>query len=279
MHDEDRTGRSPHGGGQRWHLGWLFALLLVGCAQTEPEVRNSRTGATPSSASSTSSDAAGSTSLLCRGGGSSKVTYDGKNATFAFERTYLPANKYTLQPGHCAWNGANMADTAPVTLVHAAIPQDTPWLKSAADSNTLITFQAADNKGGAISVQKCLAIDAAPGPALTLGWSTPIDSTKFGLAPNPKIDGKTLKDVVASAVAGRDDGQLCSTCHNKTSALGGYGAEVEASKASPIAPTDAVSGNKWTGPQGWAYRFIRNKTKPPNVKAAFQAWIDGGFAP
>lgn len=251
----------------------VFALLLVGCAETEPEIVN------VSTVSTTSSSDQRATSLLCRGGGSSKLTYDGKNASFAFQRSVLPANKFTLQPGHCAWTGAGMADDAPQSLMHAGIPQDTPWLKRATDSNALFTFQATDDKSGKILVQKCLAVDDAPGPALTIRWSDPIDSTKFGIPANPKIDGRNLKDVVASAVAGRDDAQLCSACHNRSTALGGYGVNVDAGKASPIVPTDMVGGKTWTGTDGWAQRFIRNKTKPANLKAAIQAWIDGGYAP
>jgi hypothetical protein len=111
-----------------------------------------------------------------------------------------------------------------------------------------------------------------------MGWNEPIYSSKFGLAPNPNIDGKTLAAVVTSQTAGRDDGMLCSACHNKDDAQGGYGVPSERNGASPnLKPTDMVYNRTWIGPDGWAVRFVNNRTKPVNVKAVMQAWIDNNY--
>src|SRR4051812_7827074 len=56
-----------------------------------------------------------------------------------------------------------------------------------------------------------------------LSFSEPIDSRKFGLAPNANVDGKTLAQIITSQTAGRDDAMLCSACHNSGDAQGGYG--------------------------------------------------------
>ncbi len=110
---------------------------------------------------------------------------------------------------------------------------------------------------------------------ILLSYGEAIDSKKFGLAPNPKIDGKTIALVLTSQVAGRDDGQLCSACHNKDDAQGGYGVDVAKNGSNPgMKPTDLVGGKTWAGPNGWAAGFVKNPTKPANVKAVIQAWID-----
>ncbi len=115
---------------------------------------------------------------------------------------------------------------------------------------------------------------------LVISWEDKIDSRRFGLTPNPKIDGKTLAEVISSMTAGRDDGQLCSACHNKDEALGDYGLPVAKNAASidfdPSIEVGTTRKAKWKGPDGWAKRFIANKTKPANIKAVMQAWVDGG---
>ena len=113
---------------------------------------------------------------------------------------------------------------------------------------------------------------------IIIGWNEAVDSTKFGLAPNLHIDGKTLAQVITSQVAGRDDGQLCSACHNNAEAQGNYGVPAAKNAASPgLKPTDLVSNRPWVGPEGWAVRFVKNPTKPANVKAVVQAWIDNNY--
>lgn len=113
---------------------------------------------------------------------------------------------------------------------------------------------------------------------ILIGWDEPISSSKFGLAPNPSIDGKTLAEVITSQKAGRDDGQLCSACHYKGDAQGDYGVPVEMNGANPtLKPTDMVYNRSWVGPGGWAERFVKNETKPANVKAVVQAWIDNNY--
>jgi hypothetical protein len=111
-----------------------------------------------------------------------------------------------------------------------------------------------------------------------VGWNEPISSEKFDLAPNPNIDGKTLAEVISSQKAGRDDGQLCSACHNKDDAQGAYSVPALKNGASPnLKPTDMVYNKTWVGPGGWAERFVKNSSKPANVKAVVQAWINNGY--
>jgi hypothetical protein len=53
---------------------------------------------------------------------------------------------------------------------------------------------------------------------------------------------------------------------------------VEKNGASPaLKPTDMVYNRTWIGPDGWAVRFVKNSTKPANVKAVVQAWIDNNY--
>lgn len=124
---------------------------------------------------------------------------------------------------------------------------------------------------------------AAPASAnasgkILMSWNEPIDSKKFGLAPNPKVDGKTIAQILTSQVAGRDDGQLCSACHNSGDAQGDYGVNVAKNAANPeMKPTDIVYGKTWVQKGGWAEGFVANPTKPANVKAVIQAWIDNGY--
>jgi hypothetical protein len=117
--------------------------------------------------------------------------------------------------------------------------------------------------------------------SVTIRWDQAIDSSAFGLAANPKIDGKSLSEIVTGQVAGRDDGKLCSECHNEARALGGYGLSV-AENASvleldPWAVVGTTFEQSWAGDNGWAEKFVSNPTKPANVKAVFRAWIRSGF--
>lgn len=113
---------------------------------------------------------------------------------------------------------------------------------------------------------------------LTIGWKDPIYSEDFGLEPNPNVDGKSLADIVMSVDFGREDGQLCSACHNNTYALGDYGVDAEINAASPeMEPTDPVSGRTWIEEGGWSDRFIDNPTKPANIKGVIDAWRRGGY--
>ncbi|WP_141731138.1 hypothetical protein [Oligoflexus tunisiensis] len=111
-----------------------------------------------------------------------------------------------------------------------------------------------------------------------LGWNDPIDSKKFGLAPNANVDGKTLAQIISSQTIGRDDALLCSACHHSSDAQGGYGVPSARNAANlSLKPTDIVSNRTWVGSGGWAERFIQNKTKPENLKIFLQAWINNGY--
>lgn len=125
--------------------------------------------------------------------------------------------------------------------------------------------------------------DARSGDArsVTIRWDQAIDSRAFGLAPNPKIDGKSLSEIVKGQAAGRDDGKLCSECHNEARALGGYGIAVAANSSmlelDPWAVVGTTFQQSWAGDNGWAEKFISNPTKPANIKDVFRAWIRSGF--
>ncbi|SMF62123.1 hypothetical protein [Pseudobacteriovorax antillogorgiicola] len=125
--------------------------------------------------------------------------------------------------------------------------------------------------------------DAEPGSQdtkTTLRIDETIRSTDFGLEANPNIDGKNLADIIMSKVAGRDDGQKCSACHNNSLALGGYwveSAEDEALTAIDTSSPIADTGIAWVGDDGWAERFVNNSTKPSNVKTFIKAWIKSGY--
>jgi len=136
----------------------------------------------------------------------------------------------------------------------------------------------ANDEPAATKVMKQMEGGQAIKKKILISWNEPISSSKFGLTPNPNIDGKTLAEVITSQKAGRDDGQLCSACHYKDDAQGGYGVPVEINGASPtLKPTDMVYNRSWVGPGGWAERFVKNKTKPANVQAVVQAWIDNNY--
>jgi hypothetical protein len=111
-----------------------------------------------------------------------------------------------------------------------------------------------------------------------LNFNEPIESRKFGLAPNKNVDGKTLAQIISSQTAGRDDAMLCSACHHSTDAQGGYGVPSAKNAASlNLKPTDIVTGRSWVGTGGWAERFVKNGTKPDNLKIMVQAWINSGY--
>lgn len=117
---------------------------------------------------------------------------------------------------------------------------------------------------------------SASGPKL--GFSEPIDSKKFGLAPNKNVDGKTLAQIITSQTFGRDDAMLCSSCHHSADAQGGYGVPSAKNAANlNLKPTDVLTGRTWVGKDGWAERFVKNSTKPDNLKIMVQAWINGGY--
>ena len=111
-----------------------------------------------------------------------------------------------------------------------------------------------------------------------ISMSEPIYSEEFGMEENENIDGKSLFEVLSSQSAGRDDGQLCSACHNEDDDAGDY-----AVPSGPNAvlinfdPDEEYEGKSWTEEDGWAERFVANETKPDNVRAIVQAWIDSGY--
>jgi hypothetical protein len=113
-----------------------------------------------------------------------------------------------------------------------------------------------------------------------LTWEQPIDAQALGIPLASQVAGQSLEAIVTSQVAGRDDGQLCSACHSKDDPQGGYGIDValngRLASLDPWVNVGTVTQRTWAGPSGWAVRFINNKTKPASLKAAMQAWVDGG---
>jgi hypothetical protein len=118
-----------------------------------------------------------------------------------------------------------------------------------------------------------------------LNWSTPIDTLHLGHPPDPLIQGKSLQSIVSSQVSGRQDGFLCSTCHNSgTQSPYVYRPNVAPGVASAtIDPFVSIGGDQgWAcGSNPWAEQFIHlpatTYVKPEYLKEAFQKWVtDGG---
>ncbi|HYX31893.1 MAG TPA: hypothetical protein VE954_02175 [Oligoflexus sp.] len=111
-----------------------------------------------------------------------------------------------------------------------------------------------------------------------IAWSEPIKSTKFNLAANKDVDGKTLQQIITSQVSGRDDGLLCSSCHNNIDKQGGYGVPAGRNTASPgLKPNEKVGLYSWDTPGGWAEKFSTNATKPENLRIMVEAWMNNGY--
>ncbi len=126
------------------------------------------------------------------------------------------------------------------------------------------------------SMAKSQNAGSTSGPKLR--FTEIIDSKKLGLAPNKNVDGKTLAQIITSQAFGRDDAMFCSACHHSTDAQGGYGVPSAKNAANAnLKPTDVLTGRTWVGPDGWAERFVKNSTKPDNIKAMVQAWINSGY--
>ena len=131
---------------------------------------------------------------------------------------------------------------------------------------------SADESGGA---------DALPVPVqskLRIAWSETFNAKKLGVESDPLLEGKSIAMIVSSQVSGRADGLLCSSCHNRNEASGGYGINVDFEQASKgFDPKLSYSGRAWVGTGGWAEAFIKNQTKPNNLKLLMQAWINQGY--
>lgn len=113
---------------------------------------------------------------------------------------------------------------------------------------------------------------------VVLGFQEVIDPDALGLQPGGTLEGKTLYDIVSSRVSGRDDGRLCSECHNQGRALGDYW--VPSERNSILDALDAnteYAGKAWGGSEGWTEGFIANPTKPDSLKRAFRAWKEAQY--
>lgn len=115
---------------------------------------------------------------------------------------------------------------------------------------------------------------------LTLAWDQPIQAKFLGIPISSKAHGKTLRQIVAGEAPGRDDGQLCSACHNREEAQGGYGLPVDKNgiliNLDPWEKVGTLEQRPWAGKGGWVGQFIQNKTKPAALKAVMRAWLKGG---
>ena len=115
---------------------------------------------------------------------------------------------------------------------------------------------------------------------LFLAWDQVIDAELFGIPSTNNVHGKTLEEIISSQVAGRDDGQLCSACHNQTQSVGDYGLASEPGASLPDLDPDQLVGvvaeRPWSGDAGWGQRFIQNNTKPETLKAVIRAWLASG---
>lgn len=90
-----------------------------------------------------------------------------------------------------------------------------------------------------------------------LTWTTPIGAVHLGHQPDVSVAGKKLGDIVSSAVSGRPDGMLCSSCHNSGASLP-YHPNVPAGGTATIDPFLNISGNEsWAcSSNTWASQFV-----------------------
>lgn len=119
-----------------------------------------------------------------------------------------------------------------------------------------------------------------PQEAAAVRWDRNVEALKLGIPPESHVNGQKLADIITSQVAGRDDDQLCSACHNRDEAQGGYGVDVKKNERFADLNQWTLIGTQkklpWGGKVGWASRFVANPTKPATLKKVMQAWIDGG---
>lgn len=276
-------------------LFMIIFLISAGCADSDGQRRSQVAGAR------FNQELQGTKApqvLHCRGGGVSPEVADGSgpaSVNWSFKTAPSGTKKAELTPGTCGWFLNGVQDPLTGRLEHyisdlkesgsgsASRLQSpsAPWVGVADDEKSYFKLNGSV-AGGKFLVDECLAVekitDAPPSSQVLLGWDEPIQSVKFGIPANPKIDGKSLRQVISGSVPGRDDGQLCTACHNKDNPAGGYGGPVQANQTiQELAPGLVIDGRRWEGSEGWAVRFVGNTTKPLNVKAAMQAWIDNNF--
>ena len=116
---------------------------------------------------------------------------------------------------------------------------------------------------------------------LSLSWDEKIRAQALGIPLKSKAIGKTLEQIVTGQAAGRDDGQLCSACHNRQEAQGGYGLDVDKNEnlpqLDPWQKVGTIEQLSWAGKDGWATKFISNKTKPALLKTVMSTWLKGSI--
>jgi len=124
-------------------------------------------------------------------------------------------------------------------------------------------------------------LDALAEPITTISWNEPIRLASFKIPANPRLEGKTLREIVESITPGRDDFKLCSECHHATEAAGTYGLEVPKNGTLDLTDPWETVGTEvirsWAGTNGWADQFAKNSTKPASLRILMRAWGKGSF--
>lgn len=109
-----------------------------------------------------------------------------------------------------------------------------------------------------------------------LTWTSAITPENVGAEPDPRAAGATLDDAINNRVSPRPDGKLCVECH-----YAGGDIPYRPAPGAVIGPDSVVDGRSWSGPEGWAARFITldenaHIEKPAYVRAVFAKWLADG---
>lgn len=114
-----------------------------------------------------------------------------------------------------------------------------------------------------------------------LRWQSQILEETMGMVPVAEVADKRMSDIINSQVSGRPDAKLCSECHFAGAAIP-YRPDVEKNESGGlIGPHDVVDGRSWSGPGGWADRFMAlheeaDFTKPLYLRELFECWKEDG---
>jgi len=157
--------------------------------------------------------------------------------------------------------------------IHLAIPEATLKLNHCVPYNVHID---ADHTMQVASVNRPDVFSNDVGYSWTqcLTWLTPVSSAVMGQAMVTAVADQTLHRVVSSYVSGRNDGQLCSSCHHRN-ASNNYRPEIDQNTSDiNILPETVVGGGTWGGgTESWSYKFL-NAPYPhtDELRAAVARW-------
>jgi hypothetical protein len=121
--------------------------------------------------------------------------------------------------------------------------------------------------------------DSANLDAPCLTWTSPITYDTLGSAPNPEANGKSLAQIVSSFEIGSSLGR-CSSCHYKNTPVvtdSDYSPNnILMNQATSIFPSQRIDFWRWSGPDGWAARFLYADNKPEPLKKVMRKWLENG---